>query len=274
MPPSDYPDFGGQGSNPPELLDTVTVNAGGPTVNRSYQLPAGAHGVAAMVARGAPVGAQLAVAGHTTGKAYLTIAGAGLAANDAAWDVEPVLGTLDSQLDVSYSTDISGAATFYLLAVYEQLSFFVKPAHNRGSLLDYLQVGIMSPGAGLNPAANSLSVVLASDSAPFTWQVPTASATVDWGAGAGGSLTVVPAVAGKTIRVFALAFWFDTTGAAGSQLHLEDTNGGQFWKCPETATAPPTAINLGGFPLLAGLGLKLVSDAAVAVRGVILYSQA
>lgn len=92
-------------------------------------------------------------------------------------------------------------------------------------------------------------------------------------AASGGSITLVSAVAGKTIYVFECNVEFDAAGT-GDTVSLTDTNGTAAHKYPSTAT--PNAYKGYGTPFAVGVGLKLVNSATntMTPRGSLIYSQA
>lgn len=252
------PDFQSVTVAPATHLATVNLAAGPSSQTINVQPPPGTHALG--FTTNLLDGEQTVglVQGHVSGANYWN--GSLIIANptNGRPAILPIFcdPSFENSFEVNVGNQGIGPARIEIFAVRDTEAVSVLPAY---------------PGPTLGAAA--LSVILASDSPSLPIPAPTSAATVDWAAGAGGILHPIGAVAGKVIRVWGLSFWFDAAAAAGSQLHFQDTAASQFWKVPETSTVPPSAINLGGFPLGIGLGLDLKSDAAVAVRGMIQYSQ-
>lgn len=257
--PSDLQDWQSAQVQPAVHLATWNIPPNG-TVTETLSLPAGTHGLAYASPDSSGRVSIVSVKGHTSGDFLWAVVGGGVMALIGSMAVTPFVfdPSYEPQVDVAVSN--AWVATPQVVDVWAVLDVAMLLTNSA----DPLDVKLDS----------SVPLTVQSGPNPQSWEGPVSSVLVDWAAPAGGTQIEVPAVAGKVIRVFSCQFWFDAAAAVPAQLRIQDTAGASYWKWPESVQVPPWHSDLRGLPLPAGLGLRLQSDAAVAVRGSILYSQA
>jgi hypothetical protein len=126
-----------------------------------------------------------------------------------------------------------------------------------------------SNDTGLGGTAELLGVSLF-EATPAPWQSAASSVRIQSSLGAGGSVTPVAGVAGKTIYVHTISVVFDAAVAANN---LDVLDGATVVGTISMAVANPGAQDWKGRPLTAGNGIVLKASAAAAVRGTLVYTQ-
>ena len=228
-------------NQPPVALGSIQDSGGGTTA--TFTLPEGTHSIGLGVGGAAT---DLSVYGTTSGILYVPVLPVGSTIPEGYY-VVPISGSTDTQVSVTYKVQ-AGTNTCYVSAILDTQAVDTWP-------------GLIADKVVGTQGASGASVQTVPEAPQYSIKVGYAST-------AGGTETLISGVAGKSIRIRAVAL--SSTGTGANELDLQSPSGTPFGS-HNVQVGTNWDQDFQGYALPAGDGLYLYTTAAATILGAITY---